>query len=370
MPRWLLTASRKSRDAAVAAPYAVRCFCGRVVRGNRETSWQEVTCEGCRETLFVLPRDAYPAVSAAPPPGPGASQSAASRGARLGRLRLRGSEFAARARAVPYRVSAGFHEFVRRTRRQVTRLRLLVLGAICILLLTVWWVWTSHAREQALLTLGRAVERGEAALAQRDLAAAAVEFRQAAKALDVLRRRDAAARRLRQLDRECEAAMHLATASIPEMLDEAQRTRENNPAADWRDRFRTAYAERWVVLDTVIQRVPGEGGRFHVRIEYPLSVADLPVVVEADLPAFQELRWTGDSQAVVFAAPVLDCRLSSAEPKRWIVQLDGPRGFLWAHYETYHALGFLPDEFRTEAAVRELLAEQVGGPPPQKAEVH
>lgn len=370
MPRWLLTASRKSREPAPDAPYAVRCFCGRVVRGRRESGWQEVACDRCGETIFVLPRDAYPEVATPQPAGPAPLKSGAPRGARLGELRSRWQELVARVRTVPGAAAGAVQEWIRRGRRQITRLRLIVFGAIGILLLTVWWVWSAHTREQALLTLGQAVEHGEQALAENDLAKAAVEFRRAAEALDVLGRRDAAARRLRQLDRECEAATHLATASIPEMLEEAQRARENNPAADWRDRFRTAYGERWVVLDTLLHRVPRERGGFDFRIEYPLGVGGLPVVIEAELPGFRQLSWTGDSRPVVFAAPAVDCRLSEADPKRWIVQLDGERGFLWRHYETYHALGFMPDEFRSEEAIRQLLMEQSGEAGAQKVEVH
>lgn len=370
MPRWLLKASRKSREPAPAAPYVIRCFCGRVVRGQRESGWQEVACDRCGETVFVLPRDAYPEIAAPQPGAAAALKSVPPSGARLGKLRARWQALVARVRTVPGVAAGVLQEWIRRGRRQITPLRLIVLGVMAILLLTTWWVWSVHAREQALLTLGRAVERGEQALAERDLATAAVEFRQAAEALDVLGREDAAAQRLRQLDRECEAATRLATASIPEMIEEAQRARENNPAADWRDRFRTAYGDRWVVLDTLLHRIPRAKGGFDFRIEYPLSVGGLPVALEADLPAFRQLAWTGDSRPVVFAAPAVDCRLSPADPKRWIVQLDGKRGFLWVHNETYQGLGFVPDEFRSEAAVRQMLAEQSGDAGPQKAEVH
>lgn len=370
MPRWLLTAAGNRRERGgppLAQPYAVRCLCGRVLRGRRAAEWQEPVCDRCGESVFILPRDIYPKVSL--PREPARAAAGAGRTG-LANVRARGVELAGRMRTVPGVAASAVYYWVERGRRRVTRLHLIVFTMLALSLTTVWLVWSAQAREQAQLTLRRSVERGEAALAEQDLAVASVEFRQAAEALDVLRRHDRPALRLRQLDRECQAATNLATASIPDMLEEAQRARANNPAADWQDRFQTAYGGRWIVLDTTVSRVPADGTGPSFRVEYPLSVGGLPVVIEADLPAFRRLSWDSDSRPVIFAAPAVDCRLAAGKPRRWIIRLDGESGFLWCHYETLEGLGFGADEFRSEEAIRELLAEQAGRAGLEKVEVH
>lgn len=359
MPRWLSAASRKFRRPAAAPaeqPYEIACVCGRPHRGLREERWQEIECDRCGHSLFVLPRNVYPEPADEPVETPEARGSTPA--ARRKKSRRRRRALLDRVRSLPAGAGRAVRGGVERVRRRLTRLNLVIGAAVAVVAATVWWGWSVHVREQAALALKQAVERGEAALRDGDLRAAAVEFRQASAALATLGRNDSGAREVRQLDRECHAATHLATASIVDMLEEARRSLANDPSADWEERFRIAYGDRWVVFDTVVQQRAADGSGPRYSIEYPLTVGDFPVVLEGAFPAFDRLRWDAEVQPVIFAARIKGCRLTTDEPRRWVLAPDDRSAFLWSHYETYRLLGFQPDDLRSERGIQSLLADQ------------
>lgn len=57
------------------------------------------------------------------------------------------------------------------------------------------------------------------------------------------------------------------------------------------------------------------------------------------------------------AAPVESCSLTNNR-QVWMLKLDADQAFLWAHLDTYEAVGFDFDDWQPRARVRQILESQ------------
>jgi hypothetical protein len=215
---------------APVVPYEVACPCGQAVRGFRASHHQVVACGGCGQSLFVLPRSAYP------PPDHFVKVRASAREAR--------PRFAVVLR--PWRLPL-----------------LAALGTLAAVVLTYalvlpWLVRTDQAADSETAraqAIAAHVERGRKALAEGS-------FQLAQGELDAARREwerspllltASDGRRLSQLHREAGLLAGLLRNSLQEILHQAAGVRRDE---EWQAQFRDNYLGRGVIFDDVVRREP------------------------------------------------------------------------------------------------------------------
>lgn len=388
MADWLAKAQQAFGYTATETPqpFELTCSCGGVIRGMRQSEYQQVGCARCGEPSFVLPADVYPQpkplkhrpksvspprkTDKADPPKPrprtassvraGAPATASRPAAERLRQRMRTVKDDLRRQARDMRTHAadGLRRAVARQKARLTPFRLVIVGIVAVVAGTGYWVMQRNAAEQAEITLRTASESARAALAEGDFLTASREFRRACDALEVLKRDDETARTLKQMLRESTSASQLLSKPLFDVISELPQASHRDPA-HWQEEFRRQYADQWLVIETTIMpNSAAPPGNDHMFIDYPLVVGGKPVVIEADVSLFDRLGTTAEPKRVIFAAQLEGCRLRDEDPKRWVVTLRGENAFLWSSFDNYRALGF---DFADEAAendVRQLLEEQ------------
>lgn len=365
MSRWLSKASSSTRTASDRpATYFVTCGCGHVLEGVRgDRSW-DCECPTCGAHLFVLPRDVFP-----PVPEPPASKRTPQRRERVEPATEKPEPEAASARALPSRASPArparssvreslatwvrplrerAADRVRRARPRLTPLRSVALAMAVCMAITGWWMWRLERAARAEQTLRVSLERGAAALEGRDYSTAAVEYAAAAGALDVLRRDDAFANRVRQTSRQLTAMENLLHDPLENVLAE---TTAGVAGRDGTLRIPFPHAERWLVFDTTVRRA-ADSARAVYEIDYPLMVDGLPVSLRVRPPAFAGANIDGRPSRVVFAARLANARRGSGETPGLVVELDPHSLFLWTDAESLAELGLEPDEPLLEVQAR------------------
>ncbi|MBX3436197.1 MAG: hypothetical protein KF861_01820 [Planctomycetaceae bacterium] len=370
MPNWLTKASKAVSRQGDESPqeFLVVCECGQEHKGQRKSRPQRIICQTCAAALFILPRNAYPVLQ----PQTRKRRRRGSSGSRrnlTGVARGVGHGTAAVGRSLVLGATGAIISLVAaivgqlRTlfawaRSQFTPFRLVLTGIVLLLAFTGLWTIRTRMLEQSLEALRIEFEAGQAALVDGDLDGAQAHFVKAAAAARRLHASDARARHARQLLHETTAMTHLASVSLLEMLEEAERTTRGPRPHAWEAQFRATYADAWVVLEAPVRR-SDEGGDSQVIVEFPIVIGqgDRPVEVTATVQADVADRLTKDPQVAIFAAAVSGCALDPTG-ERWVVTLKADSGFLWSDAENLRRLGYFNSGWISEEETLKLLAEQ------------
>jgi hypothetical protein len=234
--------------------------------------------------------------------------------------------------------------------------RLVSLGIACVLLTIVFVLvqkqrrdyWTKQLRDVAG-QVGQAVEA-------RDWVAANKHYQVAAKAIGILKRDDAASRRMLQGLRETTALTGLCAGSLIDLIEDAEK--EADKPETWEKTFNARYRDQWLGIESPLAKSDSDSGN-EWRIELPGKIGDQnrEVVIHANLDVFSVVGSLPPEQSLIFAAQIESCELSS-DKQRWIVRLRNDSGFLWCDPRTYSGLGFTFHEWHTEGDVFAVLREQ------------
>jgi len=348
----------------------VGCRCGMRHTGLRRRREQRIVCRSCGASLFVLPRDSYPAPKPRPvrkkKPRRAAKQRERTEVDPTMVVRRAAAGVAATAAQVGTgtaklgaKVGAGAVGSAKAVRKFWTPLRLVAAGMMLVLAATLVWSFRTDNREQAIRDLKLAEEAAREALAEDDLESAHQNFSRAVAALDELERHDdPLAQEIRQLDRELTAIRDQAMASPLEIATEAERLADDS-ADDWESQFRSRHEGRWVVIDGPFRRVQvvGGEGRYEVDIPFRMSKSNHGVRITGTLPALDALSIDNEPQNVIVAAQLSRCDYSGAN-RAWEIELKPETAFLWSSVDNYTRLGFTLEDQETEQRVRRTLERQ------------
>ena len=348
MPAWLTKAKNARRTSKAAQPFEIPCACGAAVRGRRTQLWQIVKCPDCGGRVFVLPADVYPRPASQPgKKQPGATGSAADEAPPRRRWRTRVREAAVGGGRA---LGKGAGWSLRRVRSQLTPFRIVVLGIVAAVGVTLYVVALMRARDQARVVLQNTPARAIAALESGNLAEAAAQYRLAADAVQRLGRTGPESRQFLQTARELEIEQQLAPESIYEMIRQAA----SLGLAQREGLLRKNYQDRWVIIDAPILRT-GLRPDIVPQVDFPLVVEGRPVVLRGLDPLLAQFDGASPPERVIIAAQI---RGAVSAVGRWTVTLDGNSAFLWSDPRTYRALGLgtgTPDDNKQ---LEKLLAAQ------------
>lgn len=365
MAHWLTKASQalRRREPPAPEPFEITCDCGCRVTGLRRAAPQQLVCGGCNELVFVLPANVYPV--------PASEQKRRQR--RAAEIEDEGNRDSTTPskpkskkkkppplpespppRRTQAEVRQRLAETGRRLRRQITPLRLIVVGIVLAIVATGFRVRHRARLEQARTTARVSADRGREALHDGDFRTASRELAAATAALDLLGRTDADAEEIRQLGREATAADGLLRISLIEILNEAEQSPDPE---EWATHFRRQYADGWLMFDAPVVQTADARGKKHIELDFPLTVHEMPVRILADVPALRSLATT-TPQRVILAAQLSECRLVTTKPAHFEMRLRPETAFLWSDFESYAALGFQENDVRTAELTRQLLDEQ------------
>lgn len=354
-------------------PYEVACSCGHQVTGTRKSTYQSVTCHRCGNVLFVLPVDVYPKPKpkkvppsappvADPPPqtktaaspsvpahasGPQTAAQTAPTAARPG---------SPPAPPVSEKLTAVDVVTVETRGRLLNRFRLIVLAIATVMGGTGYFVYQSRLTDQALVSLPGHIEAGAAALRAGDVLKAAEEYRQAAWAVDRLRRGDAESMAVRQKANELGAIVHLSSVSLLEICDQARHAKKEG-AEKWVEKFNEQYRGAWVVVegDVAQERGPDGIGEPVVRFPYPIDSA--PTVFNVRLKGLAPMTGKVGGH-LIFAGQLVSLMKEGTTNPLWIIRLNEETAFLWSNVDTYQALGRVVDVAGDENDPRHVLGRQ------------
>jgi hypothetical protein len=334
-----------------AEPFDVVCACGQRHSGVRGNEYQVLECDACGRRLFVLPVCPYPELddSAAdrpddvrPPRNRRRKSKPRDRDKERTRPRAAGTVRTAGTPSLndPAPAAADKNLLPAKPRRKlITPLRLVAVGIVALLAATGVWKYQQSVRAQAERDFREHADRGDAALKDHDFAAAVEEYGAAVAALDKLGRDDEKSRRVRQMFRESRAASRLSPKTLPDIMADVRARSEADPR-DWKHRFRSDYAGRWIVLDTQIRRMHSDEQGDFVRIDFLQAVGDRPVDLVVTGTAFDALNLDENPRRAILAVELSSCELGGANGDRWIVRFNPETAFLWSDYENFRALGF------------------------------
>ena len=275
-------------------PFEVGCSCGHQVSGIRKPTYQSDHLSPLRQcSFFVLPIDVYPKPKPkkALPEGRNACPSVrsgssgqnsptATRAVTRGQAPHAAAQTASTtatqpgAPAPPPSHKAKAVDVVTVDVRQplVSRFRLILLAIGGVVGATGYFVWQSRLTDQALVSLPVHLEAGRRGVRAGAVPKAAEEYRQAAWAVDRLRREDAESIGIRQKAKELGAVVHLSTVSLFDICEEARKD-EKEVAEKWAAKFNEQYKGSWIVVegDVTQERGPDGIGEPIIRFPYPID---------------------------------------------------------------------------------------------------
>jgi hypothetical protein len=388
MVHWLAKATEVLRRAAPPEPepYEVACACAHRLSGMRLSAFQVVRCNRCGNFLFVLPRDAYPkpkpkkkaapkgasVIRGEPTPPPGLPAGAPvtptrrNLAAGSGEVAAQAGPSAARATASAVSTSPGssseIHidsaESLPTLRRSFfSPVRVMACAILGVVALTGYFVWQSHIKEKAALTLRDHLEAGDAAFRAAKLEEAAAEYQQAARAVDILGRDDVESRVVRQKAKELNALAHLSRLSLYDLCDEA-RLAVAEGETKWNERFDRNHRDSWIVVEGDVVSDAGPDGASQPLIRYPFPIDGAPVILDARLKALEPPSAVAGPQHVIFAGQLVSFAEEGSKSKVWVLRVKDATAFLWTGEDTYRALGLGSDALRSDEETGRLLAAQ------------
>lgn len=374
MPNWLSKTTdllpREAKDPPQT--FQLTCECAERHTGQRLSRPQRIVCQTCGAALFVLPKDAYPALrersgpprrrrkrpSKGVPRGPGLpSLHQAASSVRTGLFDMAGyagRSLVAGITALRNGTRSTITSVGKSIREFMTPFRVVCLVAILLIVATSGFAIRSRVLESARTTLRTSLEAGQAALDEQDFVTARNHLAKAVTAVDTLGADDPQSHLVRQLHRETVALTNLAPASLFAMLEEAESRHVDPGTLSWDTLFETRFSGEWLVMNSPIRR---DAVGFLVDVPLVVGADRREVVVRADLSVFERLSFVDELATAVFAAPLTGCELNDAQD-RWIVTLDADAGFLWETLDNLRPLGFLNSEWVDENAIEGILEVQ------------
>lgn len=280
--------NRRWRDRP--KPYEVPCNCGRIARGTRKVKHQVVTCEGCKEPVFVLPFSPLPAV-----------------------LGAEDSEV--------FKSSTGSKSPGRRLSPWLAP----VLAGIATLLIVVvgfaFFFWhggrTNTAPTQPVAdTFEKREEQGRKLLSQGKYRLALQEFDAAQALLDRNQATLSAAERREwnQRYRQARTFANLLPVPINEVLRQAAEWTQIDDQ-EWQQHVKN-YLGKTVLFDAEVKR----SGTNKFLIDYEVNARGKPARLDFGLPrVFQSHVFLGQPQRLFFGAAIQAVRFES---QAWVVVFD------------------------------------------------
>jgi hypothetical protein len=370
-----VTARLLGRRVSEAPPsFAVQCACGREVSGTRTSSHQILYCAACGTALFVMPRSAYPRprnVPAEPeipvPVAPIAFTGRVDESGHNGDIRdetIRVERSPSRTKTannVTDRQEPGPSQSPRsnpglaRIRRKVfAPVRIVLLGIVAVIGLTIWWSLQIKKRTDAERSLASAVKQAQQALERDDLSEAAKLFRTVRTALDTIGRKDAQARSLRQTAAEIGSLVALSDHSLFDIFREAIDTTSRSGSSMWDDAFLSNYRGAWVLIDAEVTRPTASSPDQLMEVHYPLAVGSQRARIVASLPALVNIIPGGSARRVIFSAQIDEFKHQPYRAEAdWCVVLKPGTTVLWSSPENLERSGISVDD-----ETRRVLAEQ------------
>lgn len=380
MVSWLAKTTqllRRSSPPEPPAPFELGCACGHRVSGIRQPTSQAITCHRCGNLLFVLPLDVYPKPkvkkSTAKKAAPGPIVDVLSRSKAAQRMPVPSTQAKgpsaghAADGTAPHAVapSPAPHEeskpagplpvLVRRP--LVSRFLLIVLAIGGVVTATGYFVWQSRLNDRALVSLPGHLEAGAAALRAGDLPTAADEYRQAAWSVNRLGREDAESAGIRQKARELEAIVNLSGVPLYDICEEARRGAPAG-ALKWTEKFNQLYRDSWIVVEGDVIQDTGPDGLGQAMVRFPFPIDSAPVVIDARLTALAALPAQGGPRHVIFAGQLASLTKEGTKNPLWLIRLKDASAFLWADFDTYQAMGLIPDAPGDANDARRILSQQ------------
>lgn len=370
MPGWF-TKSKQTRAKSPESepqPFEVLCDCGQFVIGIRRRRHQTVGCSSCGAVVFVLPADVYPPLSSTRKPGKktfGQQESP--------KLTAQAKRFAQQDQnAVEpifdedddvspvegQAISPSTAFLTAKPRKKlITPFRTIMLLTAVIVSLTVWWGLHARSLDRAAHVVQSERKAANVALKQGDLAKAAEHYRKACQALETLGRDDASSRKTCQLAMETNAASNLTAQPLLMIIEDAHQTLSADPGKG-ESRALDLSAGQWIVMETNLTSVDGDGDSVHWVLDYPFAIGTTAVEIDANLPVFEAFRSTNTSQRVLFAAQLAGCRLKQKPRPILVVEFNPDTAFLWTYAETLKSMGFISSDEDAAAKTMALLTQQ------------
>lgn len=387
MNKWFSKATNvfKGSGDETPQPFELHCECGVRHAGLRKKAPQRIICRECGSSLFILPRDVYPApkvVAESPAkekPAPAVAPPAVEREPAEPELAPVGSildevvvldDEGPRAPRKPKpnkkkEPAPAPAKEPRKPPEQFLRPYHFILAAVVgVVLLTVFLAIRSRARERAILIYKEEAEKGLAAVAAHSWIEARSHLDLAGDAADLLGRTDPESVRVRQYRAETTALNLLAPASLVDILDEAERTLPDNYGA-WPAEFHSKYGGRWLVLEVPVKQVAGgKSDKPKIVVDWSIPIGEEKRPVEiAPIPALDKLKLSETPQNVILGVQLESVAWEKANRKdtvgKWVVTFVPDKSVLWTDLATYEGAGMsFSEEYRPSAATEKALREQ------------
>ncbi len=367
MPSWLTKAKAafKSPEPKPPEPFRMVCVCGEILDGVRGEREQRLTCSRCGYEMFVLPESVYPApdLPSSPlrkkivPPqkrkaeAPAEEETAENAGPadeiKLAPPQQKTAEPEKRSPGVESQTIdvdhlRGIRDLRPASRKIITPFRLLLIGIIVVVSITGYAVVHSRNLDRAQLVLAEESKLGRAALDEENLFMALEHFDKVNDALTTLGSNNEESRELRQLYWEVRAGNELTPNSLHEMLSEASSSYDKENPSAWEDLFEFTYNGKWVVLETKLPETQASPEEIRIAIPVIMPGQTAQIAITGDKISGWELNETPEK--IIFAGRIESCLPGEENGTTWVIRLDAESVFLWSNPQTYHLLGFLPDE--------------------------
>jgi hypothetical protein len=391
MSKWFSKAANvfKANAEEIPHPFELTCECSVRHAGLRKRAPQRIVCRECGTSLFVLPRDAYPAPKpvAAPPPEEKKTPAPESKP----RPKTESAPELEAVESILDEVVILDDPSAKNTRKLKAKVKetgppppppnkiatrvqpvgfwrpyQFILGAIgLVVLVTIYIVSNARAVERAKITFQEESEKGFAAFNQKDWVTAKGHLAMASDAADVLEREDEGSRRVRQFRWETTAITDLASQSLVDILEEAERTLPDNYGS-WHADFQAKYGGRWLVLELPMKLVTPEGKNAspvaQVQWNIPIGTGQRPIEFEP-LPVLSRLGLDETPRPVVVGVQLESITWETAHRKdtvgKWVVRFSPEHSVLWTDMTTYEGAGMtFDDDIRPRNDTEAILQKQ------------
>ncbi|MDP1797074.1 MAG: hypothetical protein Q8K78_06315 [Planctomycetaceae bacterium] len=336
-------------------PYVVSCECGMTYSGLRASKPQKTACSRCGSSLFIFPTCPYPLPASveiqlqgghlAPSVAKETKKAAPTKSSKG----KNGNKVAAalgdaapvkktKSEPVLAEPSISFGEWVRSA---FTPLRITMVALAATVGGTVAITVRNARIESARREVEPAIDRGLKAYTSRDYSTAANELATAVTALDRLGRTDAAARQVRQREKEARAAAGLLTSPLADVLNEILNEKSTESLAT---RVERRLAGQWLFLDAALLATSASGSRSSntkLEVDAALIVGKLTCRLEFSQhpgPGWPQPKADALPQRAIFAAQLETIRVESSPLADAVIVLRGPTAVLWTSAEGYAGL--------------------------------
>ncbi len=355
MTGWLtkVTETFGAKTIEAPEPFQITCSCGKRSDGLRTEESQLVRCENCKSTIFVLPKNPYPALKRGP-----SKKNKNKRGETITKPKSENSTHVEKKR-ISQKVKEKVSKIKTRARERTVRLiqkqkdfftpfRLIILFTAFLVSLTGYWVFYNNRLESAGATFQVSIKEGQKALESKDFLLAEKEFGKANKALLILNQKTPEAHDAHIYYLEVNAYNHLVPKSLVEMIELASKPHLPGEPS-WENDFQANYYDRWIILDTVLYRKSLEGSKEEFVLESPFLANNVKINFKTDLSRLVNYLGTDSSRRIVIGAQVKSCKKIAGIPLPdentgiVTIALDPESLFLWYHPEILSEIGLIDD---------------------------